>query len=816
MPVSVSESNTQANTGKDELICHHCSEPCPDDRIAIEDKLFCCEGCKTVYEILSANNLCRYYDIDENAGVSLRGQSREEYAYLDDPDVQERILDFSDGQQSKVRFFLPQIHCASCIWLLENLYKLNEGITDSRVNFLKKEIFLTFRPAEVSLRKVVELLAKLGYAPAINLSNLEDEKKPVVNRSFFFRLGVAGFAFGNIMLLSFPEYLGLDQSMEREFFQLFGYLNILLALPVVFYSGWGYLRSAFQGLKQRDLNIDVPISLGILTLFGRSLYEILSHSGAGYLDSLAGLVFFLLIGRWFQQRTYHNISFERDYKSYFPIAARRKTGEEVQSASLDKLKAGDRIIIKNRELIPADSVLLRGTAEIDYSFVTGESQPVHLPEGEKIYAGGRQMGDTIEVSLTKPVSQSYLTQLWNDEAFTKKQASNASRLANRVGRYFTIAILLVAGATLLFWLPRNVATGVNAFTAVLIIACPCAVALAIPFIFGNVLRILGRHEFYLKNTNVIEALAAVNTVVFDKTGTLTQRGTGKTGFVGAPLSGEEMQLLGALTAPSTHPVSQRIFEWLQKDGQAPSSERLPAPHNWQETVGRGVQATVGGRDMRLGAPGFMNGAAGDAALEPSGVYLQIDGRLRGYFQLDQSFRPGLRRVMDFFRGLGPNYLLSGDNDRERPLLAPYFSQADKLRFRQSPRDKLNFIKERQGTGHQVLMLGDGLNDAGALQQSDAGIVLTENTNNFTPACDGVLHARHFDRLPQFLQFSRRSIRLVYGAYLFALMYNVIGLSFAVQGALSPIVAAILMPLSSISIVLFGMLTSNLLAKRMGL
>lgn len=792
--------------------CHHCGEPCEGVDIRLEDKSFCCEGCRTVYEILNDNGLCRYYDIDENAAFSLKGKKQAEYAFLDDPDVQEKLIDFSDGQQTRVTFYLPQIHCASCIWLLENLYKLSPGVLSSTVNFVKKEIHITFKKEEgASLRQIVELLDRIGYAPAINLSNLDEADKPLIDRSFYYKIGVAGFAFGNIMLLSFPEYLGLDKQLEGEFFQLFGYLNILLALPLVFYAGRGYLQSAWMGLKQGRLNIDVPISLGILTLFGRSVFEILTHTGAGYLDSLAGLVFFLLAGKWFQQRTYHTISFERDYKSYFPIAAHRKEEGGLKSVTLDKLEPGDNILVKNGELIPADSILLKGDAKIDYSFVTGESEPIARGTGEKIYAGGRQTAGSIELSLTRRVSQSYLTQLWNDEAFTKKQDSRTSELADRVGKVFTVVILLIAFATLLYWLPRDTGTAINAFTAVLIIACPCAVALAVPFIFGNALRLLGRQRFFLKNTAIIEALSQVEAVVFDKTGTLTQRQRSRIGFQGAPLNAHEKQMIKAVLEPSSHPVSQQLAAYLQEN-EPPTDNCIYNVKDWQERLGKGVEAHLCQCHLKVGSPAFMDQetVAGD------GIYVQINGEIRGYFEMENHFRPGVWKVADYFGRRARLFLLSGDNDRERALLAPAFRERGEMRFRQSPQDKLHFVKQLQQNGQRVLMLGDGLNDAGALQQSDAGLVIAENTNNFTPACDAILDAKSFGQLPRFAEFARRSIKLVYFAYAFAFIYNVIGLSFAVQGALSPIVAAILMPLSSISIVLFGMLASNWLGRRMGL
>lgn len=792
--------------------CYHCGEPCESSPVALDGKAFCCEGCKTVYEILNDNGLCRYYEIDERAGSSLKGKKQAEYAFLDDPEVREKLIDFSDGEQTRITLFIPAIHCASCLWLLENLYKFNAGISSVKVNFVKKEIHVLFEEAQVSLRQLVELLDSIGYAPAINLSDLDEDSRPLVDRSFYYKIGVAGFAFGNIMLLSFPEYLGLDGAEEADFYHLFGYLNIMLALPVVFYAGRDYLQSAWLALRQRALNIDVPIALGILTLFGRSVFEILTGTGAGYLDSLAGLVFFLLAGKWFQQRTYHTISFERDYKSYFPIAAHRKNADgQLDAVALDKLAPGDIIAVKHSELIPADGVLLKGDAMIDYSFVTGEAEPVERSSGEKVYAGGRQTGSDLEISLTRRVSQSYLTQLWNDEAFTKQQTSRASELANRVGKYFTVVILLVAFTALAYWLPRDMGTAINAFTAVLIIACPCAVALAVPFIFGNALRVLARNRFFLKNTSVIEALSQVQAVVFDKTGTLTERRRSQISFEGEALDAHEKQIIRRVLQASGHPLSQQIAAFLA-DGASELDPERYALKDWQEAIGMGVQGELCQSYVKVGSPAFMDASPP----EESGTWVQINGVLRGRFLLENHFRAGLWQVTDYFARLARLFLLSGDNDRERSLLAPAFEGRGEMHFRQRPQDKLDFVKNLQASGQRVMMLGDGLNDAGALKQSDAGIVVAENTNNFTPACDAILDAANFAELPRYLDFARRSIRLVVMAYGLAFIYNVIGLSFAVQGTLSPVIAAVLMPLSSISIVVFGLLSSNYLAHRLGL
>lgn len=767
-----------------------------------------------VYEILNTNDLCQFYALDDKPGLSQRNRrDARAYAWLDDSEVRRQLIQFSDGHTARVTFFLPAMHCASCIWLLEHLYRLDGGVVHSKVNFLKKEVTIHFEEKKTSLRQLAAMLSGIGYPPEINLGDVSGQgSAKAVDRSLYYKIGVAGFAFGNIMLLSFPEYLGLEQEREAWFFGVFGYLNLLLAVPVLLYSSRDYFISAFNGLRNGHLNLDVPLALGMVMLFGRSAWEIVGGTGAGYMDSFAGLIFFLLLGRWFQQKTFHQLSFERDYKSYFPVAASRKNSDGSESATpINNLNPGDIIRVRNGELIPADGVLLKGAARVDYSFVTGEADPVGIQSGEQIFAGGKQVGETIEISLTRRVNTSYLTQLWNDEAFKTNAKGHASLLADRAGRYFTALILGVASAAFLYWAPRSMATAVNAFTAVLIIACPCAVALSIPFTMGNVLRILGRNRFYVKNTNVLEAFSSITAAVFDKTGTITNIGQNAVRFVPAQpnstgLSRAEQALVRSLANQSAHPLSRQIAADLS------GADLIPVD-DFEEIPGQGISGTTAGKVVRLGSASFV---FGEKRAEP-GVFVEINGTVLGYFDLKSRYRTGLSGVLRYFQNRKATaWLLSGDNDREAGALEPLFADAAAMRFNQSPHDKLAFVRTLQQNGNKILMVGDGLNDAGALQQSDVGIVVAENTNNFTPACDAILHADEFERLPQFLDLARWGMTTVGRAYLLAACYNIVGLSFAVTGTLSPVVAAILMPLSSVTIVLFGFGMSYWKSWQMGL
>jgi len=794
------------------LTCYHCGEDCKDEVIRRDDKVFCCEGCKLVFEILQENNLCSYYQYNASPGQSPKGRFLEEkYAFLDDDQVRKKLVNFTDGKYTTINFYIPQMHCSSCIWLLEHLSRINSAVVRSQVNFLKRETIVVFEEQKISLRQVVEMLTMIGYEPVINLNDLENRQAAPKNRTRIYKIGIAGFAFGNIMLFSFPEYFSLSDYIDPGFKGVFSYINLALSLPVFFYCSSQFFVSAFASLKQKFLNIDVPIALGILVMFVRSLLEIATATGAGYLDTMSGLVFFMLLGRMFQDKTYETLSFERDYKSFFPIAVMcRKEGRET-SVPVSQLKIGDRILIRNEELVPADAVLIKGSAQIDYSFVTGESIPVERKSGELIYAGGKQKGALVELEVVKEVSQSYLTQLWNKDAYLQKHDDGKfQQLVNQISHYFTFVIVALSLLALGFWfLQGDHLRGWNAFTAVLIIACPCALAISSPFTLGNILRIFGRNEFYLKNFAVIEKLAKISTIVFDKTGTLTHNNSASVNFHGDPLTEEETLKVRSLVHQSSHPLSQLIFKSIK-------GSSLKLVNDYMEIPGEGLSGNVGDSKVRLGSAAFTATAIEFTADQDltTKVFLSINNLPRGYFSFKNNYREGLVELVEYLkRKKFELVVLSGDNEGEKKYLSKVFGTQASILFRQTPANKLKAIQELQQDGKNVLMIGDGLNDAGALKQSDVGISISDDINNFSPACDAILNAGKFRWLGSILAISRASHRIILGSFVIALGYNFIGLYFAMQGTLSPVIAAILMPISSISIIAFTTGMSNFIARR---
>lgn len=788
----------------DKVSCYHCGDPCGNTKVVFDSKTFCCNGCKTVYEIFSDHDLSYYYDLQQAAGTS-PAEIEGKYDFLDTPAIAEKLIEFQDGQTAIINLYIPNIHCSSCIWVLENLNKLNPQVLNSQVNFPKKTIRITYNRDSLSLKELVILLSRIGYEPYLSLEDLGKTTKSK-DRSLIYKLGVAGFAFGNVMFLSFPEYFDIKEAQAADFWlteykTFFRWLMFAFALPVVFYAGQDYLKSAYKGLRARMLNIDVPIALGIIALFTRSTVDILFDFGPGFFDSLTGLIFFLLLGKFFQQKTYSFLSFERDYKSYFPIAVTRLLPEgKEESVQVYQVEKGDRLLIRNQELIPVDGILISPKTYIDYSFVTGESAPVPKKSGDKIFAGGKQISGSMEMDVLKPVSQSYLTQLWSNAAFHNRHPSGFQTLTDQIGKRFTLVVLSIATIATLYWLLTEPSMALNVFTAVLIIACPCALALAAPFTLGNLLRIFGNRKFYLKDTDAIEQLAKVDTAIFDKTGTLTKSNKEQVSYEGIVLSEEEKSLLVNTLRASNHPLSRSLYNLL-------SDHNIITLDEYEEIQGKGVSAKAYDQHIKIGSAAFV-GKNQDEDTGKTVVHISTNETYKGCFVFRNEYREGMSEL---FRNLSEELdvaVLSGDNEGEKSRLQNLLPKLTPLYFNQKPEEKLEFVKSLQEQGNKVMMVGDGLNDAGALAQSEVGIAISENVNVFSPACDGILDATKFQELNSYIKASQKAMRIIKWSFVFSFIYNVAGLYFAVSGQLEPVIAAILMPLSSISVVGFTTVATN--------
>lgn len=790
--------------------CFHCGELNRENKIIYQKHSFCCSGCQQVYQLLADHSLDDYYTCDVDPG---RSPNEQRFSFLDHPVFREKLINFSKEGISKVTFNLPGIHCRSCLYLLENLHQINSAILKTSLNFTKKELSLWFKESDISLGDLANFLASLGYEPFIDseesktsqYQNLKEEN------ALFMKLGIAGFCAGNAMLFSFPEYLGIE---DGELKNLFGYLNLFLGTIAVFYSGSDYFKNVWSHLKLKKITIELPILLGILVGYSRSVYEILTHSGAGYIDSVSGLLFFLLIGKWFQQKTFDFLSFERKYTSYFPLTITKIVQGIEVLAPLQELTVGDHLLIRNQEIIPADAILFRGQSDIDYSFVTGESERIKIQEGDSIYAGGKNRGEIIEIVIIKDLKQSYLTQLWEEQVFKDPihKTENWENFANKVGIYFTFGLMSLALLVGIFWIINDPSKWQNSVVSILVIACPCALAISYPFALGHGIRWLAKFNFYIKDTQSLERLAQIDTIVFDKTGTLTlSKNEGAKNHFTRPLTHDEWLNLYSLVNQSTHPISRQARSYIQHKGISQAAK----PELFNEFPGKGLEGYFKGIKYRVGSAKFTGQqvkTSNTYQMSESQLYLQVDEEPLGYLEFPWENRPGVELMLRQLQSNFDVYLLSGDQKEHATHLIDWFPKIESCRFDCSPMDKMNFIKSLQNQGKKVAMIGDGLNDAGAIMQAHIGIAVSDDHLHFTPASDAILQGSSLANLPKFILFAQAGLKLIKLSFIISLIYNAIGLSYAIQGNLSPLIAVILMPLNSISMLLIANIGMNFQGK----
>ena len=771
--------------------CYHCGDDVIGKGYIYVEKKFCCTACRTVYQLLSENNMDAYYTLENKPGIKPSSSSENKYAFLELESIQERYIQFKDNDIERVTLFLPSIHCSSCIYLLENIAKIEPNIISCQVNFTKREATISYKTdSGYSLAKLASILDKIGYAPNFGNRN-ESEKK--LDKKFLYKLGIAGFAFGSIMLWSFPEYLGIED-MNHKMRNFTSYLSFVVSLPVLFYSASEYFVSAYKALKYRSLNLDVPITIGIIALYGQSSYTIFTGGGPGYMDSFATFIFWLLIGKWFQNKTYKTLSFERDYTSYFPVAITKFDGIKESIVEIETLQENDRIYVRNEEVIPCDSELLSEEAKIDYSFVTGESIPITKKKGDFIYAGGKLIGKRVAFKVLKPCDRSQLTQLWNEVVHEDKEKHQVTT-QDKISVYFMAIVMAISFIAGLVWFFIDPSKITPVIVSILIVACRCALALSSPFTLGNVLRVLGRKGLYLKNTKVIERMNQVTDIVFDKTGTLTTGLLDSIEYQGIELT--EFYKNGILTVAnsSTHPLSRGVVNFLKLTTVLDTQEI----ESYDEISGKGIIAHYGGLEVKLGSRSLCGAPDSEYHSDETAVHININNTYFGKFIFHSEMRQGIEKMINGLKNY-KLHILSGDNEKDKETLLAIFPKNTIMLFNQSPSSKSDYIQSLKKQGHHVLMIGDGLNDAGALGKADVGIAVSEDIFRFTPSSDAILEASTLNQLPKFLSVSNYAKTVLKTCLSFSISYNLIGLSFAVSGTMTPLIAAILMPISSITVV----------------
>lgn len=766
--------------------CYHCGDKISGPVVLHDNHSFCCHGCQSVYMLLAQNQMCSFYDNSERK-LSKTPQI-EKYSHLDNTQVADQYIQFRSSEKNIIQLRSPFIQCASCVYLLEKLHLLQPGILESRVNFSQQSIVIQYNPKVISLRQLIEWLTYIGYEPVLDHEKADTSLWKKIQKEYWIAIAVSGFCFANIMLLSFPEYLHLDTSEAKEMTALFRWINLFLAIPALFWGGRVFFRKTIQGFRAGTIPIDAPLVLSLLLTFSRSLYEILSETGAGYLDSMSGIIFFMLIGRYLQEATQHRLHFQRTYKSFFPISSLRLKNEKEEWIALNEIKENDILCIHSNEMIPCDSELLSEHALIDYAFVTGESQPQATKAGDILFAGGKELGGSIKIRALQKVEHSYLVNLWNNK--TTERNKTQWTWVDQWANHFTLFLFGISILSFIYWYNIDWNRGLHAATTILIVACPCALLLSSAFTQGSALYQLSKLGVHAKNARVLDTLANVNCIAWDKTGTLTTKSV-QVDWVKKPES-IHLAAIHLLSKQSTHPISQALSQNTKRQ------EANLSFTQFTDIAGMGISATFNGNVYKIGSAEWV----GTAPIENINAYIGFNQEIIGCIALHHPIRGGMKKALHALQKDFKQTILSGDPLKFSNEMLSIFPEGCHPFHGLSPIQKRSHIEQLKEQGNKVVMIGDGLNDAGALSAADVGIAVTEDAFGFSPSCDIIIESKQLHKIPQLIQYAQDQLKIVKWSFGISLLYNLIGLSIAVQGQMHPLIAAILMPSSSITIMGF--------------
>ncbi|MDF3071423.1 MAG: fixI [Polyangiaceae bacterium] len=786
------------------VACAHCGLPVAPGEVEVDAASFCCEGCRSVYAIVQGSGLAGYYayrDESDARPVATKTIGRK-YQELDDAEFQRQHCTTAEGRRS-VELLLEGVHCSACVWLVERLGRVVPGVIGSRLDLSRNVVTLTWDPERVQLSALARGLDSLGYA-AHPLSATGASLATTRERALLLRLGIAGAAAGNVMLMAFALYGGAFSGMEAQYQALFRWASLAIATPTVFWAGSVFLRGAWAALRTRTAHMDVPVAVGILAGYLGGAVNTIRGQGEIYFDSLCTLIFLLLVGRYLQQT--HQRRSRSESELLLSVAPQTATviesGTEravpaagVQPLTLVRVRAGERI--------PVDGVVSRGVGSVDTSVLTGEPLPQSVQTSDRVYAGTSCEAGELWIRTESAGASTRLGRLMATVETTQRERAPIVRLADRVAGYFVWAILALAALTLLFWLRLDPRHAIDHTVALLVVTCPCALGMATPLAISVALGRASKTGVLFKNGEYVEALAQPGVMIFDKTGTLT---AGQPELLAWYGDDEAKQLLRAIEATSTHPLARSV--------QRAFPENDLAVSGLEELSRGGLRALVNGEQVLVGSQGVVAGELGNlpdwaesfiteqAEKRRTTILLARGGSIVAAAAFGDALRPDTKQALSELRALGFRFeILSGDDQRVVDAVAQDVGIATTAALgRQSPEAKLQHVSLLRAKGERVIMVGDGVNDAGAMAAATVGLAVHGGAEAALGSADVFTTRSGLSVVVDAVVGSRRTLSVIRHGIIISLGYNALGIVLAASGVLSPLVAAIMMPLSSISVV----------------
>lgn len=779
------------------LDCAHCGLPAPAARE--DERPFCCGGCRAAWALIHDSGLAGYYALPERRETPVKPSGRA-FEEFDHAAFHRLYVRPRPGELLQTEFYLEGVHCASCVWLVERVPLVLPGLASAELDVRRSLVRLVWDPAVTRLSEVARALDRLGYRPLPFRGAELDEARRREDRSAIAAIGIAGALAINVMVLALALYSGWFSGMEGSYRRYFRWLSLALTIPTLLGPGRVFFRSAFAALRARTLHMDVPIALALAAGALRGAWNTVADRGPIYFDGVAALVFLLLAGRFLQRRAQRAATDSAELlHGLSPSVARVIEGSATREVPVEALLPGMCLEVRAGETIPADGRVTAGRSSLDLSLLTGESRPAAVGAGEAVFAGTLNLATTLQVQIERSGEETRLGRLLRSIEEGARRRAPIVRLADQLAGRFVAVVLGVAAATWVFWLPRDASAALDHAIALLIVTCPCALALATPLAVTAAIGRAAREGILIKGGDALERLARPGLILLDKTGTLTEGRTALERWDG----GDALRpAVLALERHATHPVAEGFrAAWPEVEPRNASDVRV--------TLGGGVEGMVDGRLVLVGSPGFVASRAtaarppateGTARLTP--VWVAVDGHVVARAGFADPIRPEAARVLATLRERGwrPR-LLSGDD----PAVAAEVGRAlgfapEDCRGGATPEDKRRAVEEASRLG-PVVMVGDGVNDAAAIASASVGIGMRGGAEACLAAADVFLARPGLDPLLRLLCGSRRTLDVIRRGIAFSLVYNLAGAALAVTGVVDPLIAAILMPASSISVVL---------------
>jgi len=816
--------------------CTHCGLPVPAGLIVSQrEAQFCCHGCQTAHQLITANGLEAFYSMVDSSRESQtlrhREQETDSFSHLNDEAFLQRFAKDAPGGVKEVRLALEGIHCAACIWLIEKLPTIVSGVSAARVNWSQATIVLRWDPQQITLSQIADALYRLGYTPHPIRISEKAERRQQENRRHLARIGIAAAAAGNNMLIAAALYLGMFSHMESNFVTLFRWISCVIGVASLLGPGRIFLQGGWIALRTRTPHMDLPIAVGLLAGTINGIVNTIRGVGEIYFDSLTVLICLLLIGRWIQFRQQNRAadSVELLYR-LTPQRARRLDHGSVQEVMVEELQIGDVLEIRPGDLIPTDAIVTEGESKVDESILSGESKPADKQVGDELAAGTKNITSILIATATAVGQETRISKIVELVEQASAEKPQIVQWANRIGGYFVVVIIGLALLTFGLWFHHDLDAATDNAIALLVIACPCALAMATPLAISVALGRMAKRRIMIKSGDVMQSLNRPGMIWLDKTGTLT-----KGNFQVVHWQGDDQWIpwIAAVEQKFTHPIAKGLVNhyllWKQQfeancdlsDASIYESHKQ-AEQRWLEMLptavhcrshSNGVSAEIEGRPILIGNQKFL-ATAGIPVTEQwltrsaspsqgslnSCCWVAVAGKIVAAIELGDQIREDahstLAKLRDKKWEIG---ILSGDHPQVVAEVAQLLD-ITQVHAGVTPEEKLSIIRQSMTQFPTTVMVGDGVNDSAALAAATVGIAVHNGAEASLAAAPVYLGENGLAPILDLVGSSQNTCFAIKRNLTVSLGYNILGASLAMAGILHPLMAAILMPISSITVI----------------